>query len=269
MTAAETERTEVPHRIFFTRVMHRRLFPVSYRFEYRVFSVLLDVDRLAQVPAPLAVGPRRGLRGLLRPRPFRFDPADHGPRDGSGLRPWAEQVLASRGIDLDGGRIRLLCFPRVLGLGFNPLSVWYCEHRDGGLRAVIAEVNNTFGQHHSYLLHDDGKPIDWPLRGAAVKCFYVSPLMDMAGGYRFRLSEPGEHLGVVIRQFDEHGKLKLVASQTGQGEPLTAAALWRAFRRMPVMTYKVLFAIHWQALKIWLGGARFFPKPDLPKQEVT
>jgi DUF1365 family protein len=259
-----------PHRIFFTRVMHRRLFPVHYRFEYRVFSLLLDLDALADTPGQLAVGPGRGLlAGLLRPRVFRFDPRDHGPRDGSALRPWAEQVLTGHGIHLDGGRVRLLCFPRVLGYGFNPLSLWYCEHADGGLRAVIAEVNNTFGQHHCYLLHDAGRPIAWPLRAEKLKCFYVSPLMDMQGAYRFRLSAPGDKLAVLIRQFDEHGRLKLVASQTGTGEPLTDAALRRAFRQMPVMTYRVMFAIHWQALKIWLGGARFFPKPELPKQEVT
>ncbi|MBK1631696.1 hypothetical protein CKO31_13255 [Thiohalocapsa halophila] len=261
---------ESPHRIYFTRVMHRRLFPVQYRFEYRVFSLLLDLDRLDQVPQRLAVGPRRRLPGgLLRPALFRFDPADRGPRDGSALRPWAERMLAAQGIDLAGGRIRLLCFPRLLGFGFNPLSLWYCEHADGRLRAVIAEVSNTFGQHHSYLLHDGGRPIAWPLRAEKLKCFYVSPLMDMDGGYRFRLSEPDDRLAVLIRQFDAHGRLKLVASQSGPGEPLTDAALWRAFRRMPVMTYKVVLAIHWQALKIWLRGARFFPKPEAPKQEVT
>jgi DUF1365 family protein len=258
------------HQIYFTRVMHRRLFPVQYRFEYRVFSLLLDIDRLHDVPRQLAVGPRQGLaRGLLHPRLFRFDPRDHGPRDGSPLRPWAERLLAERGIDLDGGRIRLLCFPRLLGYGFNPLSLWYCEHADGRLRAVIAEVNNTFGQHHIYLLHDDGAPMAWPVRAEKVKCFYVSPLMEVQGRYRFRLSAPAARLGVLIRQFDEDGRLKLVATQTGSGEPLTDAALWRAFRAMPVMTYKVMFAIHWQALKIWLGGARFVPKPELPKQEVS
>jgi DUF1365 family protein len=253
------------HRLFFTRVMHRRLFPVQYRFEYRVFSVLLDIDALDRVPAKLAVGPAKGWL----PRRFRFDPADHGPRDGTPLRPWAEQVLAARGIDLDGGRIRILCFPRVLGYGFNPLSLWYCEHRDGRLRAVIAEVNNTFGEHHFYLLADDGRPIDWPLRDRAVKCFHVSPLMDMQGEYHFRLSEPGDHIAVLIRQHDDDGRLKLVATQTGEGEPLTDAALARAFRRTPLLTLKVMAAIHWQALKIWLGGARYFPKPEPPRQEVT
>lgn len=248
------------HRIFFTRVMHRRLFPVQYRFDYQVFSLLLDLDALDRLP------PRMSRGRLSR---LRFDPRDHGPRDGSPLRPWAEALLAARGIDLAGGRIRLLCFPRVFGLGFNPLSLWYCEHRDGRLRAVIAEVNNTFGEHHFYLLADAGRPIDWPLRGQARKCFHVSPLMDMQGSYQFRLSAPETALAVLIRQYDDDGRLKLVASQTGPGVALTDASLAQAARRTPLLTLKVLVAIHWQALKIWLRGARYFPKPEPPRQEVT
>jgi hypothetical protein len=257
---SSTGQVRSPHRVFFTRVMHKRLFPVQYRFEYRVFSLLLDIDALDKLPR-LINGARLNL--------FRFDPKDHGPRDGSELRPWAERVLGERGIDLDGGRIRLLCFPRVLGFGFNPLSLWYCEHRDGTLRAVIAEVNNTFGEHHFYLLAHAGNPLAWPMRGAATKCFHVSPLMDMQGDYHFRLSRPDDHLAVLIRQYDEHGQLKLVATQTGQGEPMSDRALWQAFLRTPLMTLKVMTAIHWQALKIWLSGARYFPKPEPPQQEVT
>jgi hypothetical protein len=248
------------HRIYFTKVMHRRLFPVQYRFTYRVFSLLLDLDALDRLPTLL----KTDGRGL-----FRFAREDHGPRDGSPLKPWAEQLLAARGIRLDGGRVRLLCFPRILGYGFNPLSLWYCEHADGRLRAVIAEVRNTFGEHHFYLLANDGAPLAWPARGTATKCFYVSPLMEVAGEYRFRLAEPGDQLAVVIRQFHEDGRLALVASQTGAGEPLTNQALWRAIRRTPLMTFKVMTAIHWQALKIWLRGARYVPKPEPPRQEVT
>jgi DUF1365 family protein len=241
--------------------MHRRLFPVRYRFVYRVFRVLLDIDALDRLPTMM----RRGRWPAL----VRFDPADHGPRDGSPLRPWAETILAGRGIDLDGGRIRLLCFPRVLGFGFNPLSLWYCEHRDGTLRAVIAEVNNTFGEHHFYLLSDGGRPLGWPVRSASTKCFHVSPLMDLRGGYRFRLSDPAGRLSILIRQIDDDGALQLVAAETGKGTELTNASLRQALLRMPLMTFKVVAAIHWQALKIWLRGARYFPKPEPPSQEVT
>ncbi|MFP4280829.1 MAG: DUF1365 domain-containing protein [Halochromatium sp.] len=250
-----------PHRIYFTHVMHRRLFPAPYRFTYRVFSLLLDLDALDQVPGLLRIGKGFGL--------LRFAPEDHGPRDGSPLRPWAEQLLRARGIDLEGGRIRLLCMPRVLGYGFNPLSLWYCEHADGRLRAVLAEVSNTFGESHFYLLANGGEPLAWPVRDQATKCFYVSPLMEMGHAYHFRLAEPGDKLGVFIRQFHPDGRLQLVATQTGVGEPLSQPALWRALARTPLMSFKVLAAIHWQALKIWLRGTPYVPKTDPPPPKVT
>lgn len=250
-----------PHRIYFTQVMHRRLFPAQYRFTYRVFSLLLDLDALDRVPRLLRIGKGVGL--------LRFAPEDHGPRDGSPLRPWADQVLRARGIELEGGRIRLLCMPRVLGYGFNPLSLWYCEHADGRLRAVLAEVGNTFGESHIYLLANGGKPLAWPVRDKATKCFYVSPLMEMASEYHFRLAEPAEQLGVFIRQFHADGRLELVATQAGAGEPLTQRTLWRALRRTPLMSFKVVAAIHWQALKIWLRGTPYVPKTDPPPPKVT
>lgn len=260
MSSPTPQSAQSPHRIYVTKVMHRRLFPVQYRFTYRVFSLLLDLDALDQLP-PLLKTHGWGL--------LKFSARDHGPRDGSPLRPWAERVLQDHGIALAGGRIRLLCFPRILGYGFNPLSLWYCEHADGQLRAVIAEVRNTFGEHHSYLLANAGEPLAWPVRDSAEKCFYVSPLMEVAGHYRFRLAEPSDKLAVFIRQFHKDGRLELVASQTGTGEPLTNAGLWRALRRTPLMTFKVMVAIHWQALKIWLRGARYVSKPEPPCQEVT
>ncbi|MBK5942100.1 DUF1365 domain-containing protein [Halochromatium roseum] len=253
--------SENPHRIYFTQVMHRRLFPVQYRFTYKVFSLLLDLDALDRVPSLLRT--RKGF-GLLR-----FAAEDHGPRDGSALRPWADQLLREHGIELAGGRIRLLCMPRVLGYGFNPLSLWYCEHADGQLRAVLAEVSNTFGDSHFYLLANGGKPLAWPVRDRASKCFYVSPLMEVAGEYRFRLAEPDKKIGVFIRQFHQDGRLELVATQSGAGEPLSNRALWRALRRTPLMSFKVMLAIHWQALKIWLRGARYVPKPDSAHPKVT
>ena len=248
------------HRLYLTRVMHRRLTPVGYRFEYPVFSLLLDIDRLGDL----------GLR-LLSVNRFNllsFHEADHGPRDGSPLRPWADALLARWGIDLEGGRIRLLCFPRLLGYVFNPLSLWYCTHRDGSLLAVICEVSNTFGEHHSYLLHEGGAPMEWPARGSARKCFHVSPLMGMDARYDFRLGQPAERLDVLIRQYTGEG-LALVASQTGKGRPLDDRACLRALARTPLMTFKVMAAIHWQALRIWLKGAPFFPKPHPPTDEVS
>lgn len=249
-------------RLYLTQVMHQRLFPVRYRFRYPVFSLLLDIDSLEQTCAQTRLLTLDGF-GLLS-----FHRRDHGARDGSALRPWLETHLNARGIDLAGGRIFLLCFPRLLGYGFDPISLWFCQHADGSLRAVLAEVRNTFGQHHGYLLHDQGRPMPWPAKGQAEKCFYVSPLMPMRADYQFHFSEPTERLGVSIRQFQD-GELALVATQSGQGRPITDRHLLRALLRTPLMTFKVMFAIHWQALKIRLRGVAFHHKPAPPAQEVS
>lgn len=248
--------------LYLGQVMHRRVGRPAYRFAYPVFSLLLDIDHLDAL--------HRRLRWLSVDRfnLLAIRRRDHGPRDGSAWRPWVEHRLAEAGIDLAGGPVRLLCFPRLLGYAFNPISLWYCHHHDGSLRAVIAEVNNTFGDHHDYVLHAGGAPIRWPVRAVASKAMHVSPLIDMACDYRFRLAKPGARLGVFIRQF-RAGRLLLVASQTGEARPLSDGQLLRALARTPLMTFKVIAAIHWQALKIWLGGARFHPRPSRPPEEVS
>ncbi len=155
-----------------------------------------------------------------------------------------------------------------LAYGFNPLSIWYCQHRDGSLRAVICEVNNTFGEHHFYLLQQQGEAMTWPARAELAKCFHVSPLIGMQARYRFRLGQPAGRLDVSIEEFQED-RLMLVATQTGEMQPLTDAQLLRALLRTPFMTLKVISAIYWQALKIWLRGAPFFRKPKPPEEQVT
>ncbi|GAB4349325.1 MAG: DUF1365 domain-containing protein [Gammaproteobacteria bacterium] len=243
-------------------VMHQRLYPVRYRFTYPVFSVLLDIDRLD------AVDRLSPLFSVNRANLLSFHEADHGPRDGSPLRAWAEHTLARAGVDLADGRIRLHAFPRLLGYVFNPLSVWYCEHADGTLRAVICQVHNTFGEQHCYLLHDGGRALDWPLEQQRSKVFHVSPFIGMQARYRFRLFAPGRRLRILIREYEAQG-LMLYAAQTGSRQPFTTRHLAGALARTPLMTFKVMAAIHWQALKIWLRGGRFYPKPDTPPQELT
>jgi hypothetical protein len=249
-------------RIYFTRVMHQRLVPVQYRFRYRVFSLLLDLDRLDEAARSAR------LFSVNGPNLLSFRERDHGPRDGSPLRPWLDELLRGQGIDLEGGRVLLLCFPRVLGYVFNPLSVWYCHHRDGTLRAILAEVSNTFGEHHFYLLGDGGRPLPWPVEASLDKAFHVSPLIGMEARYGFRIARPGERLSVLIREYQD-GRLMLVASQQGRGYRLRDRHLASALLRIPFMTLKVMAAIHWQALKIWLKGAPFFPKPQPPLEKVT
>lgn len=249
-------------RLYFSDVMHRRLFPVRYRFVYKVFSVFLNIDDLTGVTS------RARLFSYNRFNLFAFYDRDHGPRDGSRLRPWIDERLQADGIDLDGGQIWLLCFPRLLGYVFNPLSLWFCFHRDGRLRAVLCEVKNTFGEQHGYLLHECGHAMDWPVRKDATKCFYVSPFISMDARYAFRLSLPGEKLAIVIREYQEN-RLMLAAAQTGTSVALNDSNLMRAFLRTPLMTLKVIAMIHWQALKIWKNGAPFYRHSPMPQNKTS
>lgn len=250
-------------KLYRARVMHRRLWPVRYRFTYRVFHLLLDVDRIDE--------DLRALR-LLSHNRFNlasFHDRDIGPRDGTPLRPWIERVLADEaGIDLDGGRVQVLCMPRVLGVGFNPISVWYCQHRDGRLLAVLCEVHNTFGEAHGYLIHERGQAISWPVRATKPKRFHVSPLIAMCAEYRFRISAPQRDASVAISEF-QHGRALLSAAWRGRGAELSDAALARACLAMPFMTVKVVAMIHWQALLAWLRGAPFVRKPTPPEHGIS
>ena len=243
------------------QVMHRRLVAPLYRFVYRVFYLLLDIDRIDAA----AQGTR--LFSHNRFNLLAFHDRDHG--DGSGrLRPWAEGVLAGAGIELAGGRIRLLVLPRLIGHAFNPISLWYCEHRDGSLRAVIAEVRNTFGERHCYLLSADGAAMPYAMRHEKDKCFHVSPFLDLVGRYRFTLGEPGERLRVAIHETRE-GLPILDATVAGERLALGDGAILRLVALMPLMTLKVVGGIHWEALKIWLRGGKFHRKPEAPKVEVS
>jgi uncharacterized protein len=244
--------------------MHLRQFPVRYQFFYRVFYLLLDVDHLAQSATRLFSYNRWNL--------LSFHDRDHGPCDGSPLRPWLEQVLRAHDIHLRGGCIRLLCMPRIVGYGFNPISIFFCEHHDGSLRAILCEVRNTFGERHCYLLSRNGAPMDYSAPHRKAKMFHVSPLISMHGEYRFRFSAPGERFRLLIRLFQQEAgqeRMLMAASLDGQRQPLDDRGLLLQLLRMPFMAIKVMAAIHWQALKIWLRGARYFRKPSPPLHEVS
>lgn len=249
--------------LYFGKVMHKRLRPFVHGFTYRVFSLYLDLDELA------ACHSRLRLFSHNRWNLFSFHDRDHGARDGSALKPWIEARLAAAGVDLAGGPVRILCFPRVLGYVFNPLSIWFCHHADGGLRAILYEVRNTFGGKHGYLIplnpaHREGDAI----AQSTAKRFYVSPFIAMDSRYDFRLAVPGERLSVAIHQWVAEGG-QLVARQSGRRRTLSDGNLLRAFFAYPLMTAKVIGAIHWQALRLWLKGARPLPRPPAPAENVT
>jgi len=243
--------------LYLGRVFHGRWRPVRHAFRYRVFSLLLDLDGLGESAR------QSRLFSWNRFNILSFHDRDHGPRDGTPLRPWVEAQLLAAGLDgLAGGRIDILCFPRLWGFVFNPLTVYYCFDRDDRLGAVVYEVKNTIGGQHAYAMAVADRNAA-AIRQHAAKNFYVSPFIGMAADYAFRLNRPGETLRVAIDEHDAGGRL-LVASLDGRRRPFTDLSLARAILGHPLMTLKVVAAIHWQALRLWLKGAPCHPNPEAP-----
>ena len=239
-------------------VMHARMKPVAHRFSYEVFSLLLDLDRLDEADRASR------LFAVNRFNLVSFRESDHGPRDGSSLRRHVDRLLEPTGIDLSGGRVLLLCYPRILGSVFNPLSVYFAYAASGELAAAIYEVRNTFGEHHTYVAPvAPGEFGPAGLRQERAKQFYVSPFNDLAMSYRFRLRPPTDDVAVRILECDQDGPL-LAATFHGRRETLTTATLLAALRRYPLLTLKVVAGIHWEALRLWIKGMRLVPRPPPP-----
>ncbi|MEX0450248.1 UNVERIFIED_CONTAM: DUF1365 domain-containing protein [Spiribacter pallidus] len=265
MPSAGHDKTPAALAIYPGRLIHERRVKPHYRFAYRVFSLCLDVDRLDEAAR------RHRFFSHNRFNLIGFYDRDHGPKDGSSLRPWIDRQLTAAGIDLEGGRVELLCYPRVLGYVFNPLSLWFCRHADGSLRAVLAEVRNTFDEWHGYLIHDEGRPLPERLEDRAGKVFHVSPFLPREGHYRFRLQAPAEryHATVNWHNASDPEQPALIAVQSGRRARGGDRGLLRVAVTVPLMTLKVIAAIHWQALKIWLRGGRFYRKPAPPESEIS
>ena len=259
---------ELNHHFYQGTVFHRRLVRPEYQFRYRVFNLLLDIDSIEQLARKL------WLFSYNRFNIFSFYDKDHLPATycqtgGDTLRTWVLQGLAAHGIDLQGGSIQLFCYPRVLGFVFNPLSVWYCRDAEGALRAIICEVRNTFGERHCYLLRaPNNDPIEWSRVHEHPKKFHVSPFLPVSGRYAFRFSEPGDQLDIGIVWSDDSQRA-MIATQRMKEEALTDWNLFKSFVLVPLMTLKVVFAIHWQALKIWIRRGQFHKKPTPPSKEIS
>lgn len=172
--------------------------------------------------------------------------------------------MRSAGVMPDGGRIELLCYPRILGYVFNPLSIYFCRRRDETLAAILYEVHNTHGEQHTYAIAVVGS--DQIIQQSAEKAFYVSPFIGQAATYNFRINPPGREIGVVIQQ-NVHDHLEMVASFHGTRQTFTAANLARHLRSFPLMTFKVILAIHWEALKLWRKGFEVYPHTPRAKSE--
>jgi hypothetical protein len=252
----DRDTADVAVALYFGQVMHARLKPMGHRFNYRVMSLLIDLDRLEEADRQCL------LFGVNRAALYSFNEADHGERDGSPLRAYAQRCAAEHGIDLTGGRVLLLCYPRMLGYTFNPLSVYFCYRGDGVLALMIYEVRNTFGDVHAYVLPvKPGQISDAGIRQQHDKLFYVSPFIDMAMRYYFRVSPPAASVKLRILETDRGGPL-LAATFNGHRRALTTPALLRSVFSLPLVTFKIMAAIHWEALRLWLKGARVVPRPN-------
>lgn len=238
--------------LYLARVMHLRVMPRrtrTHQFRYAVFRLWLDIDRL-----PETLGRLRSV-GHNRFNLFGFYERDHGPRDGSALRPWIETLLAREGV-AHPARIMLYCFPRMFGYEFNPLAM-YCAYDEGGaLTGVVYQVRNTDGDLSPYVANiaRDG------LRHKAAKDFYVSPFIDAEQRYSFTLTEPGETLALRIRLDSPQG-LTMIATETAEARPLTDPALLRLALLRPFMTVKITAGIYFEALRLRLKGAAFYKHP--------
>lgn len=245
------------------RVMHARNAVAAHRFAYPVAFLRVPLSQLQS-------GRRwGGLFGINRAALFALHERDHGARDGTPLRPWLLDLLHAQGVDFALGEVVLQTFPRLFGYVFNPVSFWFCHDTEGRLRAVLCEVNNTFGESHNYLVrHADLRPIASGEVLEAHKVFHVSPFFAVAGHYRFRfLAQPG-CAGVNI-EYRENGALALLAHVGGRAHVLSARRLLGALLRFPFMTLSVMARIHWHALQLWRKGAIFHRKPSPPAERTT
>jgi DUF1365 family protein len=243
-------------------VVHQRFEPVGHRLRYRMFQMLLDLDE-----AP-GLGQSMRLFSYNRAGVFSFHEMDHGDRSGQPLRAYVERHLSQAGIPVESGRILLLCMPRLFGHVFNPLSIYYCYRPDSSLAAVLYEVNNTFGDRHSYLISADERA-DGSVRQSCEKNLFVSPFMDMTMRYDFKLTRPGSRISTVVNGAGPEGGKLIFAAFTGERRGFADRTLLGLLVTYPFQTLGVVAAIHWEALKLYLKGVRLRPRPKPPAHPVS
>lgn len=245
---------DAPVCLYQGQVFHARLRPKPHRFAYRVFSILIDIDRLDEANrlSPLFSVNRFNL--------LSFHEKDHGDASGQPVRQSVDQLLKETGLPVDGTQVLLLCYPRLFGFAFNPISVYYV-FRQGEPMALLHEVRNTFGERHTYVVPmEPGSVTAADLRHSFHKRFHVSPFLGMEQSYTMSLSPPGEALRMRILASDRDGPV-MVAGFAGQRRNLTSRAILGVFLGMPLMTFKVVTGIYVEALKLWAKGLPLHPHP--------
>lgn len=236
--------------LFTGKVMHMRLRPKRHRFNYRVFSMLLDIDELVQLDQSMRLFSynRWGL--------VSFHDKDHGNGSPDGLRAWIEEKLCQANLQEVGLSIHILCYPRIFGYAFNPLTLYFCYRADGILHAILYEVCNTFGERHTYIIPvvktNDGSKNQF-VRQSCAKDFYVSPFIPMECRYNFQIEPPHENVQIRIEEEDADGML-LIASFVAKRGVLNDRSLGTALLLHPLMTLKVTLGIYWEAFRLWAKG---------------
>jgi len=241
-------------------VTHRRFKPKRHFFSYKTFSIFFDLDELKNLENNISIF------SLNRFNLFSFYNKDHGDRDGGDLKSWVKNTLKKFDINSEISKIKLLCFPRIFGYVFNPLSIFYCYNKNTELKAILYEVKNTFNEQHTYIF-----PIEKGSKIITQNCnkkLYVSPFIEMETRYNFRLVEPKETLSIFIKQTDSDGIL-LSACQVGRKESISTKQLLINFFKNPMMTIKIIMAIHFEALRLWKKGVKLVKRKAKIKNNLS
>ena len=241
-------------------VIHKRFKPKVHFFKYNVFSILIDISEINLLDRNLKIFSYNKFNIVS------FYDADHGPRDGTPVKDWVIKNLKKNQINTEDIKIKLLCYPRIFGYVFSPLSVFYIYNKYSELISILYEVKNTFGVQHTYIFKN--KENENPIKHSCKKKFHVSPFIEMNCTYFFKILKPCEKISVIIDQHDEEGKL-LYASQDGNRIELNNKNLFLSYIKHPLMTLKIIAAIHFEAFKLWSKGIKFIKKKLNIKNNIS
>ena len=245
--------------IYNGEVSHKRFKPVRHFLKYKTFSLFIDLDEINLLDKSISIFSHNKFNI------FSFHDNDHGNRDGGCLKDWVLMNIKKFNIESKITKIKILCYPRIFGYVFNPLSIFYC-YEDDKLKAIFYEVKNTFNEQHTYIF-----PVDKSnkiIKQFCNKKFYVSPFMEMETAYNFRLVEPKETLSIFIKQSDQEGTL-LSACQIGIKEKISTKKLFKNFIKHPMMTVKIIMAIHFEALRLWKKGVKLVKRRTKIKNNLS
>ena len=246
--------------IYNGQVIHKRFKPKVHYFKYKVFSLLIDLSELETLDKKV------NFFSFNKFNLISFHEKDHGERNGSSLKLWVHRNLEKNNIQTKDIKIKILCYPRIFGFVFNPLSVFYIYNLKDQLISIMYEVKNTFGEQHTYIFKvtKDSNLI----QNNCSKKFHVSPFIEMNCNYFFRLLKPGNKISVIIDQYDSEDQI-LYASQDGVRSDFDTKNLIKSYLKHPIMTFKIILAIHFEAFKLWAKGIKFIKKRLKKKNNTT